>query len=591
MPAPTKQKIPLKRRVQQKLEKLDAQVAESKPTKPRAILKLFGAEKKSPLIWFASSYFVDWDTTEQLNAWYGAIKHRNSKATDANQTAERLFDEFETSISNQNGHPVSISRALQTIAAAHAIPAIRASENDSAWPAIELLISQSEQLNLVSSNSGETVLIEQLIAIELPLTIAFQCPDVLVPNDLAEPAAAWMADTVQEVLDDDGWPRADLLPLFGMLLASWTRSLKLIHKLKIEFDSAAEGQLEWAVRQLLRLLRADETLMFSHPNSAAMAPECLKLLLQMSGDRADQELAKTVALRNVETSGKKKSKKKREHSQPSSISEWGESAVLQSGWHRGAPKLGFDYSRKSFQIEVTAGRSLVMGNAYPQITFDGQLTLPIDNFEIVCNESDADLEYVELQQPLTQSLTLTRQLILSRDEEFLIVADCVVPLVPGEIEYQCEWPLASSVSIVPESETREIYLTDPKIQALVLPLSLPEWKVGPTNGRLMPLDDCFRLTDAINGAGLYVPLVFDLSPKRAKKKRTWRSLTVSQERVAITRDVGAAFRFQLHEQQWFFYRAISEKGNRTFLGENFNGEFLISRFDRKGAISELLRIE
>ncbi len=265
--------------------------------------------------------------------------------------------------------------------------------------------------------------------------------------------------------------------------------------------------------------------------------------------------------------------------------------MLRSHWVQDSPKVGFDFSDRSFAIEFGTAKSLVAGLAMPSIRVDGEAVTPLADFEIVCEESDQDVDYVEFQMALSESVTLNRQLLLSREEEFLLIADCVVPSSPGKIEYACSWPLAPGITGMHETETREVYLQDRKIQSLVLPLSLPEWKVGPSSGRLELVDDNLILTDQIDGAGIYVPLLFDLSPKRSKKKRTWRQLTVAEERQPVPRDIAAAFRIQLNKQQWFFYRVVSAGGNRTFLGENFMGEFVLNRFDEDGKVEALICIE
>ena len=120
-----------------------------------------------------------------------------------------------------------------------------------------------------------------------------------------------------------------------------------------------------------------------------------------------------------------------------------------------------------------------------------------------------------------------------------------------------------------------------KIQSLVLPLGLPEWKVARTNHAFGIDDGGIKLTQNCHGKGIYAPLFFDLDPKRSCKKRTWRLLTVAEDLNRARSDQGAAFRVQLDKQQWFFYRSLASKGNRTFFGENFAGEFVFKQFSKK----------
>jgi hypothetical protein len=202
------------------------------------------------------------------------------------------------------------------------------------------------------------------------------------------------------------------------------------------------------------------------------------------------------------------------------------------------------------------------------------------------------VEYLELEKDLGKGVTLTRQYLLSRTEEFLMIADVVVPESAARIDYRGIWPLARGIGVMHETETREVYLTrSKKIQSLVLPLALPEWKVGSTDDKLDFQSGSLCLTQSTDGRGLYAPLFFDLSPKRSKKKRTWRQLTVAEDLKIVHRDEACAFRVQLNKQQWIFYRRISTFGNRTYMGENINSEFVFSRFSKDGSIQRLIEVE
>ena len=554
---------------------------------PQPLTKLLKGGSNSPLLRLLNSQTRDEIAEVHIAKWYQHSRDAQRRSGVSLTTSSQWIEEIIGALPAANDARPGAGGALTTLAAAQALRELLAISGEAdCCPVLERLISQTEQLKLHVADTAIHPWLEQMLAVELPLTLAYQLPALVVQADLAQPAADWMAGAVGVGLDDDGWPRAELVPLFGPLMASWVRSLKMIAALELDFSAEVSVQIEWGVRQLLRLVRSSGSLMMSGPAALPITDECLATMLKISGEADDRLFAKGIRTEsgiNVEKLGKLASS--------SSVSEWGESGVLRSQWRCRSPYLAFEYSQRSFSLELGANKSLIVGSAFPQIKFNGQSTTPIEGFEIVCDEHDQDVDYIELQMPMTHSITLTRQLILSRSEEFLLVTDCIVPLLSGQIEYQCDWPLADGLNCLPESETREMYLQDPKIQALVLPLSLPEWKVGRSSGRLECVENRLRLTDSVNGAGLYVPLVFDLNAKRAKKKRTWRHLTVAEDRRPVSREIAAAFRFQLDKQQWYFYRAVSQPGNRSFLGENFNGEFVIGRFDRRGTVTEMLRIQ
>jgi hypothetical protein len=241
-------------------------------------------------------------------------------------------------------------------------------------------------------------------------------------------------------------------------------------------------------------------------------------------------------------------------------------------------------------VEICRRVGLIQGDAMPTILINGVSRTSADCFEVVCQEQEDEVDYLELEMQLEGQVKLTRQILLSREEEFLLVADAVVPGQSSTIEYHCDWPLAPGIEGLHESETREIYLRNNKIQSLVLPLALPEWKTGRADGKLVFQDGQLHHALSAVGRGLYAPLFFDLSPKRSQAKRTWRQLTVGEKLQPVSRDDACAYRVQLNQQQWVFYREIASRGNRTFLGVNFGGEFLFSRLEKNGSVTPQIEI-
>jgi hypothetical protein len=86
-------------------------------------------------------------------------------------------------------------------------------------------------------------------------------------------------------------------------------------------------------------------------------------------------------------------------------------------------------------------------------------------------------------------------------------------------------------------------------------------------------------------------MFFDLDPKRAKKQRTWRQLTVAEWMDIMPRDVAVGYRAQSGRAQWLFYRSLAPAGNRTLLGHNIAGEFTAGRFRSTGRYDEWIEIE
>jgi hypothetical protein len=419
-------------------------------------------------------------------------------------------------------------------------------------------------------------------------------------------------------LDSDGWPIAEALPMFGPLLVSWVRCVDWLGEKQLPVETLEI--LRSAVRQLLRLVKPDGRMMFAEPggrgHSAAADPSALRLLCRFSDDSANRKFSRLGASHIVGTKAGQAAQKKqlkqclkgkwptlrssadrkkemRDAGLASgNVSEFGESGILRASWDWHASSVGIRFDGGKFAMEMTRFVSLIAGNCQPVIQFNGQPIRSLGASELLCEYHDEDVDYLEIQVPLESEVNLVRQILLCHREDVVLIADAVSGPSAGDWDYCCDWPLAEGVATMAETETREIYLmSENSIHALLLPVSLPEWQQGPTTGKLRIAKGKVELTDRQKGAGLYVPLVVDLCPRRSRLKRTWRHLTVAESKQVVGRDIAAAYRFQLDKQQWFFYRAIGRKGNRSFLGENFTGEFLFARFGRDGGVTEMIRIE
>ena len=211
-----------------------------------------------------------------------------------------------------------------------------------------------------------------------------------------------------------------------------------------------------------------------------------------------------------------------------------------------------------------------------------------DSFELILVEKSAS----ELKMPLSDGVQVQRQFVLVRDDQIMILMDVVNCPVVSRIDYHCHYPFAEGISALPESETSEIYLkSGAEIQSLVMPLGLSEWKVERSDGAFRPAQNRLEIHQTINGAGLCSSLMFDLNPSRSIRPRTWRQLHVAEQLRHVGCDQAVAFRAQIDQQQWLIYRSIGENANRTFMGENFSKDFFLGRFDRSGAVEELIGVE
>lgn len=549
------------------------------------LLKLLVSDKSQlssecPLCWLLNPVASSNPLT-QVRKWHQIVARNPGR--EATKKMTRLAAEIIQCLDAIDLNSEDPGDALRVLAACHALRAIAGNCEFEDWAA---LVSRIIQISKVAkSNVQLEPYVYQWLAIEVPLTVAFQIPEIEDFQQMGEQSCQKLATAISDMLDTDGWPSARYLSEFGPLAASWVRSTAIASKIGVDLIYESASQLEWMVRQVLRMLRPDGTLVFSDRQSVPISDMMLNALFKLTHDPADKPLKKLFV------SGSTTQVNPKRLPEPSNLSEWAESAVLQSEWRRTTPKIAVDFADQGCRVEICRRVNLIQGDAMPNVSVNGVLQTPPGGFDVVCSEHDDDVDYLELEMQMENHVTLTRQILLSRHEEFLLIADAVVPEKSSKIEYQCHWPLAPGIVGLHETETREVYLRDKKIQSLVLPLALPEWKVGRSEGRLDFLDNQLQLAQSVEGRGLYAPLFFDLNPKRSQTKRTWRQLTVGENLNPVSRDVACAYRIQINQQQWVFYRKISSAGNRTFMGENFSGEFVFNRFEKSGTVTQLIEIQ
>ena len=124
---------------------------------------------------------------------------------------------------------------------------------------VEPLAEQLRQLVDRTVDEGQLSALDfQLVGVEIPLAIALAVEnDVDTAEQMAVAATTRFASSIHRMLDGDGWPEARFLVSLGPLIASWTRTRVMLEKAQLPLDKTADEQLEWLVRQVIRLLRPD----------------------------------------------------------------------------------------------------------------------------------------------------------------------------------------------------------------------------------------------------------------------------------------------------------------------------------------------
>ena len=267
-------------------------------------------------------------------------------------------------------------------------------------------------------------------------------------------------------------------------------------------------------------------------------------------------------------------------------------------WDVRQGRFHLDYSSENPQLEVFAGRRrLFSGRVQVRLELDGVERQPCGDWTEVCEHTDDDVHYIEIEQPWSGGLVLQRQMMLVRDDRCLLLADSIIPdqaddVATSTIDYWCNLPLAHSVGWSPEADTREGFLCDGKRRAMVVPLAAGEWAVGPTDSTLSETSDGHLQLFVRGRKALYAPIWCDFLKRRFSRPRTWRQLTVGDQLKLIARHEATAYRIQAGSEQWMVYRSLGERRCRTALGKHLIAEFYGSRFyPSDGSHEELVTVD
>lgn len=490
-----------------------------------------------------------------------------------------------TWLSGAPSAPPVASFAMECLAWASALPQLAEQLTESMWWAL------ATQLTAIAAQEagGHDPLASQLLWGELPLTLAYQLAEIEACRSLAETGRRTLEEGFAELLDGEGLIHAKHLHILRPLVACWTRAKTLGAEVPGgNWSDETETQYRLLVRNALRLSRPDGRPSFATDQTPRWKPSLLRALGRATLDRQTRQFIEATEGRAPE------GKLNAQHALwPSREGEWSALAAMRTSWQRSAPRLVVAYPDRQVQCELTLGRDCIWSGAWQaEVRVEGKLLESDGAWSQVCWESNEDVDYLELELPLSDEVTLQRHLLLARQERFLFLADAIVGITPGAIEYRGTLPIAGFSTFEAQAETREgNLLVEGKARARVLPLALNEWRAGPGQGGLKVTERGLELEQFSAGQSLFCPLLIDLAPGRLKKEVTWRQLTVAAARTIVPNDDAVGYRVQVGKRQWLFYRSLAAPAIRTVLGQNLMHDLYVARFYGEDKVDSLIEIE
>ncbi|MEM8667865.1 MAG: hypothetical protein AAGG48_10140 [Planctomycetota bacterium] len=525
-----------------------------------------------------------WRALSRLSC--GLRPGKTDSALDWESPCREFIDHFDI---EQAESPLNASLAVLW---ASALPRLNDHVEPVTWSTLFATLQQLHELFLQRDEQDRVS--HLMLAGELGLTLASCLSKMPDCKRMRKPAARaihqWCRQDVHSVADVLGSHEESRLVVASLIRSwAWIRRLKLDRSEK-SIASAGSCLVTW----MTALTRPDGTSAFSSASRDDLADDLAPNgLFQHSKVFDEERLTPAIDAALGKTESRRRlawlvSLPEAMHHEPDA-----KLATMTCEWDIRPGKTIVDYSSEDMLLEILAGKqAAISGRWQSQIEYDSEQQHPVSSWTDVCQFSDDDVHYLELEQEWTSGITLQRQILMFRDDRCLLLADAVrAPTLNNSthrVHYASRIPVTDAFTIESEDETRELFLTRKRPKALIIPLAANEWRVGPSDAALRITEDRHLVASVTGLERIYSPLWLDFSPHRFKRKRTWRQLTVADQLRIVNANEAVAYRFQQGSEHWTVYCSLHGKACRTFLGKHLIADFYCSRFDPGDGLHEEL---
>lgn len=489
----------------------------------------------------------------------------------------------------------------------YALPEVGRDIPPTLW--LEVLQSTLTQVDRAWAEDPQEGLFPWVIwACEVPLALAKQMSHLGGKDRIVSETLNRMAMLLEQTADN---PQA--------LLSFGAQDLRAFIACMVRSRWAADsvGARKWYPPQRRALSKLQSTALhlsdsaglanLASPDSTHHDPAFWHALMEMCKHHKKVQLATAIALPDDvgKPMGWKPNKLRRDHSndarlpKPSNYFENNHIVSMRRNWRKKDSHVVIDFSQDALWLDISddSGKRLISGDWDIALEHNG-VNIEIDvAWNEVCWFSDDDVDYLELECDLeNHHCTIYRQVMLMREEGMVYMADSLLPgpqCRPGTWKMSSSWTLPSGVHYEPETKTNEGRLvrsshgdSDPNSDSashsapvgLLLPLSLPEWKRGCTQGSLKQSGNRILYESHSPHTRQCNAVLLALGKASSSKQFTWRPLTIAQDLKIVAEDAARAFRVQIDRDQWVFYRSLTPCTRRTVMGLHLNMEFYAGRF-------------
>ena len=464
-------------------------------------------------------------------------------------------------------------------------------------------IALTAAVNLSDSAGGEELssLTEDqrlLVAGELPWESGLLFAGVKGSAKFGRDGQRLLREELCDKTDTDGTPEAGLLEHLSLWLAPLVRSAYWAKRFRTRlWDAESKERFRALIKIVAGFCGADGRMALGN-GSSGDAVGLLTSASKLAGwNKRSAPLKFLLAVGDGPHRSKRRSSpravaRRLPAEPPVTQSDWARVACLRNNWSVEADTLLVAHHRQHPLIDLRMlGKGLLNGEWQLSISVDGKEQELDDQWTCACWYSDDDADFLELHMSPGKGLSIDRQLLLSRTDHFLLLADVVSGPAGARIDYRSSLKTVEGVSSRTATTTRECLLKIARQTVRVLPIGLPAERVVSVAGSLNSGDGRLQLNQAALG-GLYAPLVFDWAPEHKRKDAGWRTLTVTEAGRILSSEFASGHRVWFGNDQLFVYRSVKRSDlPRSVLGLHTLNETVVGRFDASGEVDSLLLVE
>lgn len=423
---------------------------------------------------------------------------------------------------------------------------------------------------------------------------------VTSPKRVRSTDAFAVREAVREMLerytDSEGHPQSSLHAVLGPLLATLGRLSTIAERANLKlFDKV--------VRRSLRTLAIDAITLFPHdarwvpsrtPHEAVNWLESVAEWFGVQEDEATARLLKhwrNAALsrpRKVTKAGTKAARKAqaKKEDRPSlktrqlrsHQSDTARYACLFGDWRDSRDHVVVRHPQGMLELDAAVGdHALLSGDWTSELTIAGKAIAGGD-WACSCWFSDGDADFCELRSEPARGVTLYRQILLSRVDQFVYIADEVRAPGKTDITLSSHLPLTAGWNALADGRSREWQLQQTGCTVRVLPIFAAQNKVVSTDRQVAVVNQQLSFGGQASQTGLYTGIVLDWAPDRRTAPVTWAPLTVCEDRQRMLPHQACAARWRMGEMIWMvLHQASKGDSARTAFGLHSHHETVVAR--------------